>query len=204
MIIRMRLRTPNPSRSNKSMGSQIIEKPTALAVSLVDAKDELAIDGSELDGRVTTWLKGVISYAESETGRAIMQQTWRVTLDAFPVAIGLPRTPVISVVAVKYVDPNGVLQTLDSDDYELDSDSQGACIVPAFGKTWPATCDKVNAVYADVVCGFGADDSATPDDFRLFILAKLKEQFDPEGRLNKENVQSSFIDHLLDAQRVYG
>jgi uncharacterized phiE125 gp8 family phage protein len=186
------------------MTYQLITPNAVLEVSLVDAKTQLGIDGADLDAIVTAWIKGVVAYAEHQTGRAILNQTWRTTLDKFPDAIRLPFPACSSITSLKYLDAAGVEQTLNPADYELSSESQAAWVVPAYGKTWPATYDKINAVKVDAVFGYGALIADVPQDFRLFILAKLREQFDAATRPEKDTVQSSFIDHLLDAKKVYG
>ena len=185
------------------MTYQLITQNAVLEVSLVDAKAQLGIDGTELDATVTAWIKGVVAYAEHQTGRVILNQTWRTILDTFPDAIRLPFAPCSSVTSVKYLDSAGVEQTLDPLDYELSTENQAAWVVPAYGKTWPATFDKINAVKVDAVFGYGALITDVPSDYKLFILAKLREQFDSATRMQENTVQSSFIDHLLDGKKVY-
>lgn len=186
------------------MTSRLLTGPAALAVSLDRAKENLRIDGSDMDALVTGWLAGVIAYAEHYTGRAFIHQAWRVTLDGFSGAIRIPVSPVATVTSLKYLDAAGVEQTLDPLDYYVDTVSEPGCVVPAPGTEWPDTYDRINSVVADVVCGYGAADTSTPPGIALFILAKLTEQFDPATKVEKDTVQSSFIDHLLDRYKVYG
>jgi uncharacterized phiE125 gp8 family phage protein len=175
-----------------------------LEVSLADAKTQLGIDTADLDITVTAWIKGVVAYAEHQTGRVILDQTWRTTLDKFPDAIRLPFPSCSSITSLKYLDVAGVEQTLNPADYELSSESQAAWVVPAFGKTWPNTYDKINSVKVDSVHGSGPLITDVPAEFKLFILAKLREQFDASIKAQENTVQASFIDHLLDSQKVYG
>lgn len=185
------------------MTYQLITPNTVLEVSLVDAKAQLGIDGADLDATVTAWLKGVAAYAQHQTGRVILNQTWRTTLDQFPDAIRLPFSPCASVTSLKYLDVAGFEQTLNPADYELSSENQASWVVPAYGKAWPLTYEKINSVKVDAVFGFGSLIADVPADYKLFILAKLREQFDQGTKLSVDTVQSSFIDHLLDVQRVY-
>jgi uncharacterized phiE125 gp8 family phage protein len=185
------------------MTHQLITPNTVLELSLVDAKAQLGIDGTDLDTTVTAWIKGVVAYAEHETKRVILNQTWRTTLDAFPDVISLPFAPCSSVTSVKYLDVAGVEQTINSLDYELSTVNQTAVIVPAYGKTWPATYNKINAVKVEAVYGYGSTITDVPNDYKLFFLAKLREQFDSATRLERDTVQASFIDHLLDGKKVY-
>ena len=184
------------------MQTRLITPPAALAVSLASAKLNLRIDDNASDAIITAWIQGITAHAEHITGRSFINQTWRVTLDAFPDSIPLP-CPVSSVTSVKYLDKLGAEQTLDADQYFVDTASEPGAIVPAVGVTWPDTYDRINAVYVDVVAGYGATDASVPDGIKLYILAKLTEQYDPSVRPEKDTVQASFLDRLLDRFKVY-
>lgn len=185
------------------MTHQLITPNNVLELSLVDAKAQLGIDGADLDATVTSWIKGVVAYAEHQTGRVILNQTWRTTLDAFPDVVSLPFAPCSAITSIKYLDTSGIEQTLSALDYELSTENQKSVIVPAYGKTWPATYNKINSVKIDAVFGYGSLITDVPSDYKLFILAKLREQFDAATRLERDTVQASFIDHLLDGKKVY-
>jgi uncharacterized phiE125 gp8 family phage protein len=188
------------------MTERLITPPAALAVSLAAAKEALRIDADDtsLDTLVTVWIKGVTQAAEHETGRAFVTQKWRVTLDAFPDAIRLARSPTISVDSVKFYDQDSQLQILDPADYYADIVTLPGYIVPGIGKAWPATAARINAVTVDVTCGYGPDDTTTPECASLYILARLAEQWEPASKEFKGTVQSDFIGGLLDPIRTYG
>lgn len=183
------------------MPTRLITPHAALPVSLAEAKLNLRIDGNEQDTMIEAWLHGITAHAEHVTGRSFINQTWRVTLDAFPDAIELP-VPVSSV-TVKFLDEAGIEQTLDPADYLVDSASEPGYAVPNVGKAWPTTYDRINAVNVDVVAGYGATEASVPNGIKLYILAKLVEQYDPAIKAEKDTVQSSFIDRLLDPYKVY-
>jgi uncharacterized phiE125 gp8 family phage protein len=136
-------------------------------------------------------------------GRSIINQTWRLTLDAFPDALKLYNPPIVSVSSVKYYDEDNVLQTLDPQDYTVDNVSEPGYIVPAPDVDWPCTYDKINAVVVEYVAGYGATAASTPPEVRLYILAKLREQYDPATKPERATIQSSFIDSLLDRKKIW-
>ena len=183
------------------MPTRLITPPVALAVSLDEAKLNLKIEDAEQDAIVTAWIEGITAHAEHLTGRSFINQTWRVTCDSFPDAIELPCTA--SEVTIKYLDVNGVEKTLDPADYIVDSVSEPGYAVPGVGKAWPETYDRINAVNVDVVAGYGATEADVPKLIRLYILARLVEQYDPATRLEKGTVQASFLDGMLDRFKVY-
>ena len=95
----------------------------------------------------TDMLEGVIrsaqQYAENYTKRAIMGQTWRLTLDAIPFddIIELPRpplqTPATANVTFTYTDTTGGSQTMPSTCYTIDAESEPARIYRAYDADWP-------------------------------------------------------------------
>jgi uncharacterized phiE125 gp8 family phage protein len=182
------------------MAAKLITAPAAPAVLLEEAKKNLRLeaDDTSLDSIIQLWLMGITDYAEHFMGRAIVDQVWRVQLERFPAEISLPRSPVSAVLSVKYYDASNVLQTLDPARYQLDDVTEPCRVVPSAGATWPSTYARVNAVTVDVTCGYGEDDSTTPPGIKLFLLAKLVEQFDPAVKPEKDGVKSSFLDRMLD------
>lgn len=193
-----------------------IVAPTVLAVDLEKAKSSLRIDGDDMDAMVAGWVAGIIGKLEHEVGQCLMEQTWRVSLDAFPVpacdpqgadvSIALPH-PVLNVIAVKYIDLDGVEQTLASDTYRLVRERYSSRLMPARGKSWPHATNESAVVTVDVQCGFGDTPQATPAPLQLYILAKLVEQFDPvsmtQRDLTANTVQARFIEGLLDPFRCH-
>lgn len=178
------------------MTYRLITPPAVLAVPLADAKANLRITANDQDMLITAWIEGITSHAEHLIGSAIINQTWRVTIDAFPDAIQIP--PNTSTATVKYLDSAGVEQTLNPADYVIDTALW--YIVPAPNKAWPETYDRINSVNVDVVCGFGAAATDVPKEIKLYLLAKLSEQFDGD---KPDTVQASFIDSLLDRSKTY-
>lgn len=179
-----------------------ITEPAALAVSLADAKSNLRIDSNDMDAIVNAWIMGITDHAEHYMGRAILTQTWQLVLDAFPTLIRLSMPPVASVTSVKYIDTDGNEQTLAPSQYIVDTVTEPCRIIPAYGVTWPSTREQANAVRVEFVSGYGATEAATPSAIRLYLLAKLVEQFDPQARPDKDTIQSTFIERLLDRYRV--
>jgi uncharacterized phiE125 gp8 family phage protein len=122
---------------------------------------------------------------EQEMGRALVSQTWRLSLDSFPhfqqhaypvgyLPILLPRPAIIGVTAFKYLDPTdptGVAQialTLNTD-FIVDGNSEPARIQPATNKAWPSTLRQQNAINIDYAAGYGVDGTSVPNDIKLAI-----------------------------------
>lgn len=187
------------------MSTRSTTAPAALAVTLEAAKQTLRIDDSDtsLDVVITLQIKAITRDAEHALGRSLISQGWRLSLDAFPDALRLDHPPIVSVSSVSYFDTNNQLQTLYPADYVLDKVSEPGYLVPAQGRAWPETADRVHAVTVNYVAGYGAAADDVPAEIQLYILARLAEQFDASGREFKETTQSRFVERLLDRCKVY-
>lgn len=180
------------------MTTKLVTPPAGLPVPLAAAIAKAKADGAGLDAEIELDVRGVAGEVEHELGRALIEQTWRVTLDRFPEAIKLAMPPVIAVDYVKFYDADGVLQTLDPQDYFVDSVSEPAYVMPAPGRSWPATAVRANAVEVQYRCGYGPDHTAVPAQIQSYILGRIEAKYLPAASKNAE-----FLGGLLDRFKVY-
>lgn len=189
------------------MSLKLITGPAVLAVALADAKLQLRETGTDQDTLITRLIKGATARAEHETGRALLEQTWELVLDAFPLAeIELARPPVMGITSVTYLDAAGALQTLLSTAYTLDADLLPGWLFPAVGTSWPATQDVANAVRVRFKCGYGTADTAVPDGFKDWIMVQLTTLFDNRDLLALAKADADpgcYGARLLDPYRTY-
>ena len=176
------------------MSLRLIIPPTALAVSMAAARTAARADVGEdgtspLDGEIESAIRTYAAEAEGETRRSIMEQTWRLTLDGFGGAIELRKPPLMQVDHIRFYDVDGVQRTLDPQDYLVDAESEPGYIVPAPGRAWPPTQDRVNAVEVQFRCGYGADPAAVPFGITGFVLARVGEHFQSGGQPKNELVK---------------
>lgn len=144
-------------------------------------------------------ISGARQVAEDRTGRALITQTWEALYDAFPsneLRIGM--LPIQSISSVKYLDSDGVLQTVASTDYVLDADTLPGWVRLAHEKSWPSTRAIENAVIVRFVAGYGAA-AAVPSPLRMWIAAQVAASFrNPDALLEGNAQPMPFLDHLLD------
>ncbi|MTW11426.1 hypothetical protein GM658_12545 [Pseudoduganella eburnea] len=176
--------------------------PTVLPVDVRAAADNMGVDGTELDARIEGWLRGITATLERRIGQCLMRQRWEGAFAGFLPEFRLPH-PVLEVEKVEYVDTGGTLCQLTATDYRLVRGEYDTYLRPAIGRQWPASLLADGAVNIVVSCGYGDDPSKTPDDLRLYLLAKLGEQFDPATGSERENVHTSFVESLLDPYRRF-
>lgn len=136
------------------MGVKVITPPNlATLITTADLRahcNSVAADDALLEG----FRSAAHGYAEHYAGRAFGSQTLELALDEFPEgSIELPRGPVTSITSVKYIDEDGVEQTLDTSLYTLDDYGIQCWVVPAVDTEWPAIMEVANAVKVRYVAG---------------------------------------------------
>jgi hypothetical protein len=120
--------------------------------------------------------------AEVYTRRAFFNQTWLLTLDHFPIfwgrstfknigdslypyqyffdgmTIRLPKPKCVSITSFNYLDVNGDAQSLSSDEYILDTNSEPARMIPVSNSYWPTASVYVpGSVQITYQCGTYGD-----------------------------------------------
>ena len=80
------------------MTSTLIAGPGEEPVTLAEAKAFCRIDGSDEDALVSALIAAARLQVESLTGRALVSQTWRLTMTCAPRLVELPVIPVASLV----------------------------------------------------------------------------------------------------------
>lgn len=177
--------------------------PTELAVDIALARANLRVDGDYMDALITLWVQGITRKLEHDVGQLFMEQTWEVRLPSFPGAgepIELPH-PAMEITAVEYSTAD-YDATLPSDAYRLNVGTYSSTATPARGAAWPAAGAAIDVVII-VKCGYGNMPAEIPETARLYILTKLVEQFDPITRLERNTVQSDYLNGLIDDIRTY-
>jgi uncharacterized phiE125 gp8 family phage protein len=174
-----------------------------LPVSLEEAKQQVrATDCDDEDGLIGAYIHAATAAASDRLQRALVPTRYRLTLDSFPDAIELILPPIISVQSVKYIDENGDQQTLDPQDYFLDSVSEPGCLVPAAGRAWPTTQDRINAVEVEYTSGYA--DSAIPSPIKSWILLATGDLYEQRTRsAEKPVVPQFFAESLLDTYKIW-
>ncbi len=163
-------------------GLKLLSGPGSEPLSLAEAQQHLRI--IRQDGDETAWLTATITacrrWYEDQTDRALVQQTFLMAFDAFPGRtideyrppgwrygiIRVPRAPLVSVTTLQYIDTNGVLQTLDPSQYQVDAISEPGRVAPARFLVWPVTDPlSFNAVQLTFVCGY----TTPPEDCKIAV-----------------------------------
>ena len=146
--------------------------PAAEPLTLAEAKLHLRVDAdiTDDDSLISALIVTARQQAEHRTGRALVTQQWRYSVDAFPAdSLELPMPKLQSVQAVTYLDNNGVRQTLANTEYDVITDELVGSLIPAYGKSWPSCREHPGSVRVDYTCGFGAA-ADVPQSIKAWML----------------------------------
>lgn len=184
------------------MTLSIYTAPGSEPVTTAEVKLDARLSETALDATIATLITAARMDAESETGRALMPQTWELLLDAFPSesgAIEVGKLPISAITHVKYYDTSGVLQTLASDQYVLDANKLPGWIYLAPDCLWPSTQCRENGVQIRFVAGY-ADAATVPAPIKHWIRAKVAVEVD---MTKEQTAVTDFVNRMLDPYRLY-
>ncbi len=145
--------------------------PTAEPVTLEQAMRHCRVDGygespaHADEPLITDLIPMARQHAEDFTGRTLAPSTWEARFDQLVGEFRLRRPPVTAVLSVKYVDTDGIEQTLDTALWVLDSDGESAVVRRVFGETWPTARAEPGAVRVQYTAG--PTDGDSPDLYPL-------------------------------------
>ena len=190
------------------MGVQVVTAPTEEPVSLAEAKLHLRVVDNDEDALITGLIAAARGSIEKLLGRALVTQTWRITLKEFPQfptwvrynCIELPGGPAQSVETIKYTDTNGDEQELA--DYDEDLSGSIGIVAPVFGQGWPMVRRGLAGVRIEYVVGFGAA-SEVPEAIKAAIKLTIGELYaNREISVDAKLSENPAIDSLLWAYRM--
>lgn len=175
------------------MGYQLITEPDVEPVTLELAKAHLRITHDNEDELIRTYVVSARKWVEEYTRRALITQTWDLTLEGFATTILLPFGRTTEVQYINYYDSAGVEQTLTGPtsgspvgtDYQEDlSSDEGAFIRPAVGDSWPSVqSDRLAPVTVRFDVGFGMA-ADVPASLVTAILYRLTDVYEFRGTID--------------------
>lgn len=151
---------------------KLVTGPVVEPVTLAEAKRHANVIASDDDGLLQGLIAAARELVEQDTSRALINQTWAVELhDWWCDKIELPRPPLVSITHVKYVDQNGVTQTLPASYYDVDTRREpGVLWWDEDVSSTPTLSDQANAVVITYLAGYGASAAAVPARAKQAIL----------------------------------
>ncbi len=167
--------------------------PAAEPVSLSDAKAWLRAGHGDEDQLIGDLITSARARVEFETGLALITQSWRWTLDAWPArrlsacgqAVSLPVRPLISVEALRTIEPGGAVTVHDPAEYRVEPGEPGRLIaVMPFALPRPERA--AGGIEIDFTAGYGAAGDEVPAPLREAVLRLVA-----QGYSNVERAESA-------------
>lgn len=177
------------------MPTRLVTAPEEEPLTLDEAKTHLRLEATEDDAFVEACITGARQWAEEHLWRGLVTQEWELVVPEFPCTedgLELPKgnltadlvgdpAPSSPIVSVKYLDPDGALQTLATTEYEVDDVNVPGRLRLAYDKSWPSIRSRWNAVRVRYQVGWSQANVPTPIKLALKLLvSQLYENRTPE------------------------
>ena len=171
------------------MPLELITPPTEEPISLSEAKAHLRVDVSDEDTLIRELISVARRSVEVRTGRALITQSWAMTLPEAPSApIVLPRQPATAITSVSVIGIGGARTPLSTGLYRLET-AEPSRLLPQ--GAWPS-CAGAEVVFS---AGYGAA-SDVPEDLRQAVRLLLAHFY--ERRELAESDRFSAVPDALD------
>lgn len=187
-------------------GNRLVTAPAAEPVTAAELRTQLKRTGDELpDAEAAGLIVEAREFIENYSGIALINQTWRLTLDNWPgyvepwwdgvremaisalsggapLTLEFPRYPLSSVVSIKTYN-EGDAETIVNiaTTFNIDTERRPGRMRLKPGKTWPVAAREFNAIQIEYVAGFGATAGDVPASLRSAVLALAAYYYDHRG-----------------------
>lgn len=171
------------------------QPPAVEPLTLAEAKAHLRLELADDDALVTALIQTAREACERYTGRALVERTLTLFLDAWPAAeatlhegwregaliergrrwIALPRPPLRAVESVTLYDDADQGAAWPADGYFVDTASEPGRLVVRSGVALPGGTRAANGIEILYRAGYPPDDSGSPSDPRAGIPQALRD-----------------------------
>jgi len=181
---------------------QIYKTATTLPISVADAKDSLAVTGSDRDSLIEDLIWGGVRAFEKAANVCLSSQTWKAFLDRGYEFIEMWKYPITGISALQYYDDDNAFQTLSTDKYfsNVNTGSISWDPRPAVIQITdiPSTFRRDDAFMITFTAGYTTIDF----DVKKAVLSWVYRMYENPNDPVTERL--SFFDKTIDANRSYG
>lgn len=167
------------------MPAVLLAGPPAEPLTLAGAKAYLRVDHEAEDALIASLLTSARATVEALTRRVLIDQSWRLTRDAWPVSglIPVPVNPLRALLAVKLVDAAGGETALPLDAFTLDV-ARLPGLIRVDRASAPAPGRALAGIIIDITAGHGTSADHVPSpliEAVRVVLAHFYEHRDVPG-----------------------
>lgn len=172
------------------MPKALITPPAVQPVTLAEVKAHLRVETADEDEYLNALAAMAVAHVEQTTGLALINQVWRVYLDAWPLdgLVELPVAPVRAVVELRVYDAEGTPIALSPGHFTLDPFSEPARLLVNAND---APERAFNGIEIDVEAGYGESGADVPDTLRRAILVLVAHWHELRGAADDAVVAAS-------------
>ncbi len=184
------------------MKTAVLKTPAASEpVTVNEANAHLKVTGE--DTLVESLIITARMMIERYLNRSLVSQTWTAYDDCWGGELCLPYPPLVSVTHVKYRDLNGVLQTLASSNYWVNSFEQPGNIKYVYGFTPPELqYGRPNSIEVEYVAGYTGDEGV-PEPIRHAMKILLTDMYEHRGQYVIGNIANKLPGYIIDLIHTY-
>lgn len=185
-----------PLRFTQYRGHERLVAPAVEPITAAQLKEALGLASSDAYTLLDLYITSAREQFEAVTGRALITQEWRMTIDRWPSGHGepwwdgvqegaiadvhapgrlswvvLPRYRLQSVDTITVFDDDGTSSTVTiADVFITDTQQEPGRLVLKNGATWPVALQRANAIRIDYTAGYGATAADVPAAIRVALL----------------------------------
>lgn len=206
----------------------LVTAPAAEPVTLAEAKEHARVDDSTDDAYITALITAAREMVERQTGRCLITQTWRLTLDNWPRTgsdewwdgvregpitmlevdwVELRKSPVLAITSVVTKDEDDTATTWDAANYYLARQPNGyGRLTRKRGQVWPIVVNRAaDAIEVTFTAGYGAGASAVPYALRHAVKQLVAHWYDnrePASECASKDLMPMGLGSILAGHRV--
>jgi uncharacterized phiE125 gp8 family phage protein len=159
----------------------LIAGPAVEPVTLAAMRDYLRLDDTAEDDLVAALIKAARLLVEASSGRQLIEQSWRITLERWPAGrvVMLPVSPLMRIERLRVYDAAGVGTDLAAPHYRADPASDPPRVIVE--QTAPEPGRAGQGIEIDAVAGFGAGAADVPAALTQSIRLLVARWFENRG-----------------------
>jgi len=183
------------------MASILLTAPAVEPLSLNDAKAFLRVEHDAEDDFIVALVAAARLQVEAHTRRALIAQTWRLTLDRWPEdgRLTVRPAPLRDLVAARVYDANNVAHTLDLQAFVIDTAASALAFAP-WGLAAPGRTSA--GIELDVSVGYGEGAADVPEPLRQAIRLMVAHGYEHRGGGTAAALLPSMVAALIAPYRM--